>query len=212
MTTVKIHLLRKKAFLSLKKGRSVEYKTSGWQLSEDRKSINFRDGFKAGWFKMRGGFDLNYYQLTQIKRVRVIRRADGYYVQFCIDQERQENIEPSGNAIGLDVGLSHFYTDSNGNKIDNPRHLRRSEKQLKRLQRQVSKKKKGSNSRKKAIKRLGRKHLKISRQRKDWLVKLARCVVQNNDLVAYEKLTVKNMVKNHCLAKSINDASWRTFF
>jgi len=204
--------IKKKGFPKFKKGRSVEYKTSGWELSQDRTAINFRDGFKAGWFKMRGGFDLNFYVLNQIKRVRVIRRADGYYVQFCIDQERFEDIKPSGNAIGLDVGLSHFYTDSNGNKIDNPRHLRKAEKQLKRLQRQVSKKKKGSNSRKKAIKKLGRKHLKVSRQRKDWLVKLARCVVSSNDVVAYENLTVKNMVKNHCLAKSINDASWRTFF
>jgi putative transposase len=212
--------VKKKGFPKFKKGRSVEYKTSGWELSKDRTAINFRDGFKAGWFKMRGGFDLNFYQLNQIKRVRVIRRADGYYVQFCIDQERFENIEPSGNSIGLDVGLTHFYTDSNGQKIDNPRHLRKSEKQLKRLQRQVSKKKKDSNSRQKAIKKLDRKHLKVSRQRKDWLVKLARCVVQSNDLVAYEKLSVKNMVKNHPPAFGTpltkggrgDDASWRTFF
>jgi putative transposase len=204
--------LKKKGYPKFKKGRSVEYKTSGWQLSKDRTAINFRDGFKAGWFKMRGGFDLNFYQLNQIKRVRVIRRADGYYCQFCLAQERFEDIKPAGKAIGLDVGLSSFYTDSNGNKVDNPRHLRKSEKQLKRLHRQVSKKKKGSNSRDKAINKLGRKHLKVSRQRKDWLVKLARCVVSSNDVVAYEKLTVKNLVKNHCLAKSINDASWRMFF
>ena len=80
------------------------------------------------------------------------------------------------------------------------------EKGLKRLQRQVSKKKKGSNNRKKAINRLGRKHLLVSRQRKDWLVKLARCVVSSNDVVAYENLRVADMVKNHCLAKSTNDA------
>ena len=204
--------IKKKGFPLFKKGRSVEYKTSGWQLSDDRTAINFRDGFKAGWFKLRGGFDLNYYQIKQIKRVRVIRRADGYYAQFCLNHNRLEDISPSGNAIGIDVGLSSFYTDSNGNKIENPRHLRKSEKQLKRLHRQLSKKKKGSNNRKKAINRLGRKHLKISRQRKDWLAKLARCVVTSNDVVAYENLRVGNMVKNHCLAKSINDASWRIFF
>ncbi len=204
--------IKKKGYPKFKKGRTVEYKPSGWQLSQDRTAINLRDGFKAGWFKMRGGFDLNYYQQSQIKRVRVIRRADSYYCQFCIAQERLEEMKPSGNAIGLDVGLSSFYTDSNGCKVDNPRYLRKSEKRLKRLQRQVSKKKKGSNSRKKAINKLARKHLKVSRQRKDWLVKLARCVVSSNDVVAYEKLTVKNMVKNHCLAKSINDASWHIFF
>jgi putative transposase len=165
--------LKKKGYPKFKKSRSIEYKTSGWQLCDERTAINFRDGFKAGWFKMRGGFDLNFYQINQIKRVRVIRRADGYYCQFCVNQERVEDVKPSGNAIGLDVGLAHFYTDSNGQKVDNPRHLRKSEKQLKRRQRQVSKKKKGSNSRKKAINKLGRKHLKVSRQRKDWLVKLA---------------------------------------
>ena len=204
--------MKKKGYPKFKKGRSVEYKTSGWKLSEDRSAINFRDGFKAGWFKMRGGVKLNFYQLNQIKRVRVIRRGDGYYAQFCIQQERFEDVKPSGNAIGIDVGLTHFYTDSNREKIDNPRHLRKTQKQLKRLQKQVSRKKKGSNSRKKAVNKLARKHLKVSRQRKDWLIKLARCVVTSNDVVAYEKLNVKNMVKNHCLAKSINDASWRTFF
>ena len=204
--------VKKKGFPLFKKGRSVEYKTSGWQLSDERTAINFRDGFKAGWFKLRGGNDLNYYQIKQIKRVRVIRRADGYYVQFCIDHNRLEDIKSSGNAIGIDVGLSSFYTDSEGNKVNNPRHLRKSEKRLKRLHRQLSKKKKGSNNRKKAINRLGRKHLKVSRQRKDWVVKLARCVVSSNDVVAYENLRVRNMVKNHCLAKSISDASWRLFF
>ena len=104
--------LQKKGYPQFKKGRSVEYKTSGWKLSQDRTAINFRDGFKAGWLKMRGGFDLNYYQLKQIKRVRVIRRADGYYVQFCLEQERFEQIKPSGSALGIDVGLSSFYTDN----------------------------------------------------------------------------------------------------
>lgn len=190
---------------------SVEYKTCGWKLSEDRRFITFTDGFEAGSFKMWGTRDLHFYQLKQIKRVRVVRRADGYYVQFCIDQERIEKREPTGKTIGLDVGLNHFYTDSNGQTVENPRHLRKSEKALKRLQRKLSHTEKGSKNRAKARNRLSRKHLKVSRQRKDFAVKLARCVVQSQDLVAYEDLQVRNMVKNSKLSKSISDAAWSNF-
>ena len=70
--------IKKKSYPKFKKARSVEYKTSGYKLSEDRQSIAFTDGFKAGTFRMIGAFDLNYYQPEQIKRVRVVRKADGY--------------------------------------------------------------------------------------------------------------------------------------
>ncbi|MCC5598279.1 RNA-guided endonuclease InsQ/TnpB family protein [Nostoc favosum] len=190
---------------------SVEYKTSGWALSEDRRYITFTDGFKSGTFKLWGTRDLHFYQLKQFKRVRVVRRADGYYVQFCIDQERIEKRKPTGKTIGIDVGLNHFYTDSDGETVANPRHLRKSEKSLKRLQRRLSKTKKGSQNRIKFRNKLARKHLKVSRQRKDFAVKTARCVVRSNDLVAYEDLKVRNMAKNHRLAKSISDVSWSLF-
>lgn len=204
--------IKKKGYPRFKKSRSVEYKTTGYKLSEDRQSITFTDGFKAGSFRMMGAFDLNYYQPEQIKRVRVVRRADGYYAQFCVAIDRLEAVEPTEQVIALDVGLMHFYTDNRGNKVENPRHLRKSEKALKRLQKQVSRKVKSSNKRKKAINKLVRKHLQVSRQRKDFAVKLARYVVKSNDLVVFEKLMVRNMVKNRRLAKSISDASWRQFF
>ncbi|OYD97291.1 transposase [Nostoc sp. 'Peltigera membranacea cyanobiont' 213] len=191
--------------------RSVEYKTSGWKLADDRKSITFTDKKGIGRLKLKGTRDLHFYQINQIKRVRLVKRADGVYVQFCIDIDRFENIEPTGNTVGLDVGLKEYYTDSDGVMFENPKFLRTGERVLKRSQRRVSRKVKGSKNRGKARQILGKRHLKISRQRKDHAVKLARCVVQSNDLIAYEDLRIKNMVKNHCLAKSINDASWYQF-
>jgi putative transposase len=202
----------KKGFPQFQKDcRSVEYKTTGWKLAPDRKTITFSDKKGIGRLKLKGTRDLNFYQINQIKRVRLVRRVDGVYVQFCIDVNRNENIEPTGNTVGLDVGLKEYYTDSNGVMIENPKFLRKGETVLKRSQRRVSKKVKGSKNRGKARQILGKRHLKISRQRKDHAVKLARCVVQSNDLIAYEDLRIKNMVRNHCLAKSINDASWYQF-
>jgi putative transposase len=98
-----------------------------------RRHLTLTDGMDAGTFKLKGTRDLLGYALGAIKRVRVLRRADGYYAQFAIDAERHVSIEPTGTAIGIDLGLAHFYTDSDGQEKENPRFLRRSERALKRL-------------------------------------------------------------------------------
>ncbi|KKD39449.2 RNA-guided endonuclease InsQ/TnpB family protein [Limnoraphis robusta] len=194
-----------------KNNRSVEYKTSGWKLSETRKQITFTDKKGIGKLKLKGTWDLNFYQIDQIKRVRLVRRADGYYAQFLISVDNKVETQPTGKSIGLDVGLKEFYTDSNGYSEPNPRFYQTGEKRLKFYQRRISRKQKGSANRKKVINKLGRVHLKISRQREEHAKRVARCVIQSNDLVAYEDLRIKNLVKNHCLAKSINDVGWYQF-
>jgi putative transposase len=202
----------KKGYPKFKKNcRSVEYKTSGWKLSETRKQIAFTDKKGIGNLKLKGTWDLNFYQLSQIKRVRLIRRADGYYVQFLVSVDNKIETQPTGKTISLDVGLKEFYTDSNGYSEPNPRFYRTGEKRLSFYQSRVFRKKKGSINRKKAINKLGRLHLKISRQREEHAKRVARSVIQSHDLVAYEDLRIKNLVKNHCLAKSINDAGWYKF-
>jgi putative transposase len=204
-----------------KNNRSVEYKVAGWKLSPDRKRITFTDKFKAGAFKLVGSYDLNFYHLKAIKRVRIVRRSDGYYCQFCIAVERNISIAPTGNCLGIDVGLSKFYTASDGSTVENPRHLRKAELALKRAQRRVSskfrthkkqgEKVKQSNNYKKACRRLGKRHLTVQRRRKDFAVKTAKALLESSDFIAYEKLNVKNLVKNRKLSKSISDAAWTQF-
>ena len=134
--------------------------------------------------KLKGTRDLQLYQISQIKRVKLVKRADGVYVQLCVDVDRKENTEPSGTTIGLQVGLKEYYTDSNGITVENPKFPIKGEKVLKRSARRVSRKVKGSKNRGKARQILGKRHLKISRQRKDHAVKLARCLISSNDVVA----------------------------
>ena len=164
--------------------RSVEYKSTGWKLAADRKSINFTDKKGSGRLKLKGTRDLHFYQISQIKRVRLVKRGDAVYLQFCVDVDRKESTEPSGNTIGLNVGLKEYYTDSNGTTVENPRFLRKGEKILKRSGRRLSRNIKGSKNRSKARQILAKRHLKISRHRKDHAVKLARCVISSNDVVA----------------------------
>ncbi|MEB3180182.1 MAG: transposase [Nostocaceae cyanobacterium] len=191
--------------------RSVEYKTSGWSLHPTKRRITFTDKKGIGELKLMGKWDIHTYPVKSIKRVRIVWRADGFYVQFGVDVECKEEGMPTGQEIGLDFGLEHFYTDSNGHHEPNPRFLRKAEKQIKHAQRRIYKKQKGKNGRNKARNRYARKHLQISRKCTEHAKSKARHVMRSNDLCVYENLQVKNMVRNHHLAKSINDVGWRQF-
>jgi len=193
--------------------RSVEYKQTGWKLDDDGKHITFTDGCGIGRLRLVGNKKqhIETFPVKDIKRVRIVRRADGYYCQFCVKTERSVSHVESGKELGIDVGLKSFLTDSEGTTVDNPRHYRKAEKKLKRLGCRLSRKQKKSANRKKARKALAKQHLKVQRQREDFARKQASALVSSCDLIAYENLQIRNMVRNRKLAKSIHDAGWGIF-
>jgi putative transposase len=194
-----------------KDNRSVEYKTSGWKLEPAGKRVTFTDGHGIGAVRLIGTRSIETFPIGQIKRVRILKRADGSYVQFAVQADRHIDHQPTGKQVGIDVGLKAFYTDSDGQQVANPRYLRKAETKLSRLHRRVSRKVKRSKNRKKAIKRLAKGYLSVSRQRKDFACKAARALVISSDMIAYEDLKIASLVKNHHLAKRISDASWGLF-
>lgn len=191
--------------------RSVEYKTTGWKLEEEGHHITFTDGCNIGRVRLVGTRGIETFPVKQIKRVRIIKRADGYYCQFALKADRVIEHISTGSHVGIDMGLQSFYTDSEGNTVDNPRFLRKAEKKLKRLARRLSRTTKKSSNRSKARKRVAKAHLKVSRQREDFARKTASALVTSSDFLAYEDLKIANMVRNHKRAKSLSDVAWGQF-
>jgi putative transposase len=145
------------------------------------------------------------------KTATISREVDGWYVCFSCAEVPTHSLAATGQETGIDLGIEAFATLSDGARIFSPGWYRKAERALKKAQRRVSRRKKGSNRHKNAITLLAKAHQKVRRQRQDFHHKTALALVQHHDVIYHEDLQVANMVRNHHLAKSIQDAGWVAF-
>ena len=180
-------------------------------LGKDPINDNFLKLPKFGWVKMihhrpiPDGF--------KIKTATITRKADGYYVTLSIQDDTVPNVitvDKVSNPVGIDMGLKSFLIKSDGTDVAIPQYYRKAKDRLRRVAKSVSRKKKGSNNRKKAVSKLGKAHKKVADTRKDFHFKTAKSLLDNYDLVAHEKLNIKGLARTN-LAKSIHDAGWGQF-
>ena len=191
-------------FKSKNRYDSFTLKQAGWQLEGRYLYIKNVGRFKLFLSRPVEG---------NIKTVTICRSSTGkWFVSFSCDNVPVKEVPASNQEIGIDVGIKHFIVDSQGNSVENPKYFRQSEKLLRRRQRSLCRKKKGSNRRSKARLLVAKAHEKVSEQRKDFLHKVANHYINNFQTIFVEDLNIKNMVKNRHLSKSISDSSWGIFF
>ena len=146
-----------------------------------------------------------------IKSVTISKNPSGKYYISILTQQEIAQLASIDKKLGIDLGLKNFAITSDGDIFENPKFLRKTEKQLTKAQRELSRKKKGSNNRYKARLKVAKLHEKIANQRKDFLHKLSTKLIRENQTIVMEDLSVKNMMKNHKLAKAISEVSWYQF-
>jgi len=206
------HKTGKLKFVRYNKYRTFTYNQSGYKLEKhgDQDLLYLS---KIGYVEIRKQREIP--ENANIKQIVITKSKSGKW-HACITCDI---VEPLFNipkisfvkSVGIDVGIKSFVYDSDGYQTPNPLNLKKMLKPLARIQRKISRKKKGSNNRLKAILHLQRIHERIANRRKDFQHKLSTIYAQNNDVVFIEKLEKLNMVKNHKLARSIMDSSWGTF-
>ena len=165
---------------------------------------------KAGLVEFREDYDFSKLNILKIYNITIERsKTDKYYCSICVDVE-QDEYEHTGEVIGIDLGIKDLVIDSNGNKYSNPKYQVKAEKKIKHLQKLYSKKTKGSKNQEKVRLKLAIAHEKLCNKRKDNLHKITTKLIKENDVICIENLNVKGMVKNHYLAKAIQDVSFGT--
>jgi putative transposase len=146
-----------------------------------------------------------------IKTLTIKREVDEWYAIFTCEVGDPAPLPATGRVVGIDVNVENFLTTSEGERVENPRFFREAEPALRRAQRQLARKRKGSKRRHRARERVAKLHRRIKRQRLDFAHKLSTRLVAECDVIFFESLMIANMVRNHHLAKSISDVAWGLF-